>query len=329
MNSHITKIAPILVLVVLLSSCTSTSTNNEQPTKDVPKATSESNISSHNTPFPLPDIPVMIIDPEEETKYLAKHYWDLFPFDDTTLIVQPDITEQGIVDFIHLLKSLPLAHAQNALQTMLNKAEAQPAMYDHFISLYEKYLYDPNSPFRDDELYIVVVEDLLKSGQLTVAQQEVYNFQHEMLLKNRRGTTATDFVYTLNNGQRKNMHNIQSSYLLLYITNPGCQACASTTEAISQSKILKSIFDLNTPTSKMLTVLSLYPDSDLEEWRNALPDMPQKNWIHAYDKGSILLNKRLYDIKAIPTLYLLDKQKQIILKDTSIEDIEAFFMNVR
>ena len=79
----------------------------------------------------------------------------------------------------------------------------------------------------------------------------------------------------------------------------------------------------------MLTVLSLYPDSDVDEWRNSLPHMPQKNWINAYDDGTILTNMKLYDLKAIPSLYLLDKNKHIILKDTSFEEIEAFFMRVR
>ena len=67
----------------------------------------------------------------------------------------------------------------------------------------------------------------------------------------------------------------------------------------------------------------------VEEWRKALPQMPHDNWINGYDDGTIITNKRLYDIKAIPTLYLLDKNKRIILKDTSLEEIENYFMSVR
>ncbi|NLD23849.1 MAG: DUF5106 domain-containing protein, partial [Bacteroidales bacterium] len=92
---------------------------------------------------------------------------------------------------------------------------------------------------------------------------------------------------------------------------------------------LRDIFSLNNSYTKMLTVLNLYPDSNIEEWRKALPNMPQKNWVNAYDEGTIMTSKRLYDIKAIPTLYLLDKNKKIILKDTSLEEIERFFMKVR
>ena len=150
-----------------------------------------------------------------------------------------------------------------------------------------------------------------------------------MILKNRVGTKATDFVYTLANGDKKKMHALQSNYLILFISNPDCPTCATVTEALANSNILESIFSLNNADTKMLTVLSIYPDSNIDEWRKALPNLPQKNWVNAYDDGTILTNKKLYDLKAIPSLYLLDKNKQIILKDTSFEEIEAYFMRVR
>ena len=69
---------------------------------------------------------------------------------------------------------------------------------------------------------------------------------------------------------------------------------------------------------------NIYPDSDLEEWLAHLNGMPA-GWVHGYDKGMEITQKRLYDIKAIPTIYLLDRDKNVILKDTSIEAVESFF----
>jgi hypothetical protein len=59
----------------------------------------------------------------------------------------------------------------------------------------------------------------------------------------------------------------------------------------------------------------------------SLNSLPDKNWIHAYDNGMILTNKRVYDIKMLPTIYLLDENKRIILKDTSLDEIESFFLS--
>ena len=47
-------------------------------------------------------------------------------------------------------------------------------------------------------------------------------------------------------------------------------------------------------------------------------------WIDAYDAEQTILNQNLYDLKAIPTLYLLDKDKKVLLKDASVGQIEVY-----
>ncbi len=328
MSSSFSTFTLLMLAMLAFSTCTSKSS---KPTDKSPLNNSDVPVKMDNADsnFPMPEIPAMITKQEDQAIYMSKHFWDLFPFGDTTLIAQPDITEQGFVDYIQLLNSIPNVHAENSLQVMMDKAKVAPSMYAYFASLCEKYFYDPNSPFRNDELYIPVVKNLLESGLLTPAKKEVYSFQQEMILKNRVHTKATDFVYTLPNGDKKNMHALKSNYLILFITNPDCPTCAALTEAMANSNTLRDISSLNNQDTKMLTVLSIYPDSNIDEWRKALAHMPQKNWVNAYDDGEILTNKRVYDLKAIPTLYLLDKNKQIILKDTSLEEIEGFFMKAR
>ncbi|MGV8964622.1 MAG: DUF5106 domain-containing protein [Candidatus Saccharimonadaceae bacterium] len=328
MKSHLLTLTLLVLQLFALVGCNSK--NTKQTDKEA-TITTETLVQSENSnlDFPLPEVPIMITDSEERTLYLSKHYWDLFPFDDTTLISQPDVTEQGLVDYIQLLNHLPFIDAQNSLGIMMNKAKVNPTMYAYFGSQFDKYFYDPNSPFRNEELYIPVVKNLLNSGLLSQIEQERYTFQQEMILKNRVGTQATEFVYTLANGDKKNLHTLKSNYTILYFTNPDCPACAALTKQMDSSAFLHSQFKLNNPNSSLLIVLSIYPDSNLDLWRKALPNMPQENWINAYDNGSQITNKRLYDIKAIPTLYLLDKNKHIILKDTSLEEIEEYFMKVR
>ena len=47
-------------------------------------------------------------------------------------------------------------------------------------------------------------------------------------------------------------------------------------------------------------------------------------WIDGYDAGQRLTREQVYDLKAMPTLYLLDVDKRVILKDASAERIEAW-----
>ena len=43
--------------------------------------------------------------------------------------------------------------------------------------------------------------------------------------------------------------------------------------------------------------------------------------INSYDAGQSIVTRELYDLKASPTLYLLDKDKRVILKDVTVEEI--------
>ncbi len=171
-----------------------------------------------------------------------------------------------------------------------------------------------------------MLDIILKSNNLSQADHEVYDFQREMIHKNRIGTKSADFVYTLPNGDWKRMRAFKSNYLILFFTDPICSVCAVVTKEINDSEILNKVFAHNSFNRNMLTVLSIYPGSNVELWRNELASMPEKNWVHAYDNGMLLTKKRVYDIQAIPTIYLLDENKRIILKDTSLEEIETFFL---
>jgi hypothetical protein len=75
-----------------------------------------------------------------------------------------------------------------------------------------------------------------------------------------------------------------------------------------------------------LKVLVLYPDADLEAWREHLSDYPD-SWINGYDANQSITKENLYDLRAIPALYLLDSQKRVMAKDcTDVAYVESLIM---
>lgn len=274
--------------------------------------------------FVLPTIPASITVPSERATYLAMHYWDRFDFGDRELIERPDITEQAFVDYINILYHIPAERVPESVSYTVDKSEQDTAMYVHVASLFEKYLYDPNSPFRNDEMYLPVLKEYVQSPLLTEGQRSSFKFQQEMASKNRVGQPAADFAYTLVNGQSFRLHDLKSEYTLVMFSNPGCSTCEAVMGQVSRSPNIQGALAMNTPGRTMLAVLTIYPDEDVALWRGHLDGMPG-DWIHGYDKGMEITRKRLYDIKAFPTLYLLDSDKNVILKDTSVEAIESFF----
>jgi hypothetical protein len=72
----------------------------------------------------------------------------------------------------------------------------------------------------------------------------------------------------------------------------------------------------------LVEVLAIYPDEDLVAWRDHISDIP-RSWINGYDAGMRITEARSYNLQAIPSLYLLDNEKRVIIKDgTSVAQIE-------
>lgn len=280
--------------------------------------------------FNLPHIPATLVTPESRIDYLTAHYWDNFDFTDTTLISKPEITEQAFADFIDLLAGIPAPKADSALTRMIKASTADSAMFVHFIDLSEKYLYDPNSPLRDEELYIPVLRYIADSPYLDSLSKLRPRYQLELALKNRPGDIATDFTYTLASGKRYHMSHIRTDYTILFFNNPDCEDCSRVKQYIDASPAIGGQLRKQGKTvpggsvGKKLAVLALYTENDVPRWRNA--EYPV-GIINAYDAGQKIAAGQLYDLKAMPTLYLLDKDKRVILKDATVEQIEQWLID--
>ena len=274
--------------------------------------------------FLLPEIPGTITDTEKRANFLVMHYWDRFDFNNEKLIARPEITEQAFVDYINILNYVPKDDAYKSLAHTLKKSETNTVMYMHFASLFEKYFYGVNSPFRNEEFYMKVIRELLKSSQLTNKKKSGYRFQREMMGKNRVGEKSLNFKYTRANGKTNDLYSIKSDYLILVFIHPGCSRCVSVAKQIDSSEAINEAKRRNTQNRTMMTMMTICPYNDVDEWTNHLHEFPPQ-WLHGYDKDTEIIKKRLYDIQAVPVIYLLDKNKTILLKNPSFETLEQFF----
>lgn len=253
------------------------------------------------------------------------HYWDKFNFADTSLIRMPEITEQAFVDFLQVLPYVSYTDAEKEISGMLDKAlSADTLMFAYFTVLYDKYLYNPNSPMLNEELYIPVLKYIVNSERVGEIDKMRPAFRLEMALKNRVGNPATDFTYTLPSGKKGKLSGINADYTILFFNNPDCNACRAIKAEVEASGVVKNLLNVKVQGNrKKLVFLSVFPDPELEVWRRMLPEQP-KEWMCTYDDGQVITKERLYDLRAIPTFYLLDREKRVLLKDAPFRVIEAY-----
>lgn len=306
-----TNISLILILCLLLGACKNGNASS-QSKSETPQDTIKA--------IKMPAIPQMMTAPEQRADFLAKHYWDNVNFADTNYIHHPDITEQAWADYCDLLNHVPLSTAQEAIKKTIARTETEKKVFDYITGLADKYLYDPNSPLRNEEFYIPVLEAMISSSVLTETEKIRPQARIEMAYKNRVDTKAINFTYTLESGAQSTLYKIKSQYTVLFINNPGCHACTENIEALKDSPIINELIQ-----KKQLVVIALYPDEELDEWRRHRDEFPQE-WINGYDKSLTIKTQNLYDLKAVPILYLLDANKKVLLKDATVQAITQYLM---
>ena len=312
----------IILLAICFAAACSSSKKTQSETSSEKWETPIQTIAKDT--FLLPELPATMTDPNKRAIFLSMHYWDRFDFANEKLIDKPEITEQAFVDYINVLNYVPEEDAKASLKTTIEKASSNKAMLQHFASLFEKYYYGSESPFRNVNLYSEVLKQLLKLPEVDKTTKSVYEFQLGMIQKNQVGTKATNFDYTLASGKTSDLYSIQSNYLILLFVNPGCHHCQSAIKEIQSSSEIQNALKQNSPDRTLLTIMTLYPGNNLTEWKDHLPELPSQ-WINAYDKKASITKKKLYDIQSTPVIYLLDKDKKILLKEASVEQLKQFF----
>ncbi len=309
------KFGLLISLILLLASCRA-----KLGTAEAKERTHTESSVVQEQVFPFPEIPATLTEPEARKAYLLAHYWEQFDFADTTLVNNRDVTEQGFVNFIALLadgttpEDLMRESLENWCAGFVGQAHARKVL----TQTADDYLYNPNSPFYNEALYGMYLETLLEALPTSDVLRSSYDFKLKLLKRNNVGGRATDFAYYLPDGTRRTLAAtpVKGNRLLLVFYDPECESCHAVLGQMAADRALAEAVRAG-----KLSVLAIYTEGNEEAWRKALPDMP-RGWTVGTDREAVKLGA-LYDLKAMPSLYLLDGKKTVLLKDAAYEKIRA------
>lgn len=269
----------------------------------------------------LPALPPAGLSAAERAAYMRVHYWDRFDFADTLFLARAD-TMQMVEAFATYVAHYVRRDDPAPVDLLMRRASSSRPMFEYFRMLADRVLADPNSSLRSDELYIPVLRAVLAAEWYDPWERIAPEHDLRLALQNRVGQAANDFSYMLASGARGTLYGVQAEYTLLFFSNPDCPMCRRLCEEITASPRLNEMTERGD-----LKVLMVYPDEDLALWRSHTDQVPAA-WIDAYDEGCVILGQELYDLKAIPALYLLDRGKRVLVKDSvSIPQIEEAIDN--
>lgn len=243
----------------------------------------------------------------------ALHYWDQVDMQDTAKIKDPSMGEQKLADFLNALNGTSDSTADHAIANMLDRAKVNKTSFDYYIKLYEHYLYDGNSPMRNDVRYESVLRYLIKSDQLTDLEKEAYRPIYKLVQRNKMGKVAEDFSFERYDGHIQKLSDVNAKYILLIFYDTECARCKQIIALLQDTPEVTDLFE-----KKQIQIVTIEPWGDRDRWINYQPHLA-KNWINGFDNNSTIQRQRLYDTKASPTIYLLDGMKRVLLKDVELQ----------
>lgn len=304
------------------------------------------------SPFPYVEVPVMLRgDAQESVSFLLDNYWNRFL--DTSRIYRRDtacvagvpVGEFGaaVHDYVAVLNmaaSFPEDFARNGSRVkesifslldrtvLMQSRDTSGILFDSMTAALGYWLYDPNSDLRNEDIYSFVAEYLSGCPLVDVTVRGRYVFEKDKCALNSVLSPAADFVFADAKGREGSLYGIEAGYVLMFFSNPGCEACLQIIGELQARPLRQDGSSLSDLIAEgTLAVLNIYVDSDLEAWRKYLPEYPS-DWINAYDPSQVMNSGTLYYVRAIPSLYLLDRDKRVLFKDASPARVISYLRGV-
>ena len=278
--------------------------------------------------FPYPAIPDTLRSVEQRAGYLSEHYWDNYNFADTLLLKSKEVTEQGFVNFIDILNRFNLDNAskgvahkdiaqkgitrkditqqgiaqkdiaqkdivrkdiarkditQQGIACFTRKAFSNAAAKERFENLIEHYFEDQLSPVRNDRVYLIFLEEMKNSPCFDETEKERIAFKIKTTNKNLPGDIAINFKFKDENGKEHQLSDYKDQKVILYFYDPDCENCHEVSAWLKQQTIPADI-----------KVLKMVADNHISY---------------------------MYSLKNMPTIFLLDKENKVILKDCTAQEL--------
>ena len=253
--------------------------------------------------FPYPAIPDTLRSVEQRAGYLSEHYWDNYNFADTLLLKSKEVTEQGFVNFIDILNRFDLDNAskgvahkdiaqkdiaqkditQKGIACFTRKAFSNAAAKERFENLIEHYFEDQLSPVRNDRVYLIFLEEMKNSPCFDETEKERIAFKIKTTNKNLPGDIAINFKFKDESGKEHQLSDYKDQKVILYFYDPDCENCHKVSAWLKQQTIPADI-----------KVLKMIADNHISY---------------------------IYSLKNMPTIFLLDKENKVILKDCTAQEL--------
>lgn len=259
--------------------------------------------------------------------YFKTHYWDGVNFWDGRLAYTPFFEDRLDKYYNQLVLPQPDSIIKE-IDGMLSYASANEEMTRFllikFINRYlnQKYMWE-------DAIFVHLFEKYFATKTYTWLNdkgRKTITDRAYSLMANIMGTPAADVELPDSSGKIASLYSIPAEFTIVAFWDPTCGHCKEVLPKLDSFYLAK----WKTAGLKLFAVAK-ETDGSKKDWLDFINQHHLQEWTHVYysktdDKARIDAGipgySQLYDVQSFPTLYLLDKDKRIVAKKLSYQQID-------
>ncbi|MBR9921695.1 MAG: AhpC/TSA family protein [Bacteroidetes bacterium] len=268
--------------------------------------------------MPLDDMPEFEGE-DAQTKqwqWSKAHYFDNIDITDPRMLRMPFLFQR--VD--HFVEKMTVQHPDSVIVSVTHVLDAMQPAEETFKQYVVHYVnkYAASKVIGFDAVYVAIVDRYYAKGLTPWTEQE----QLDKMVDNANrlrplliGKRAPDFSSQDRDGNQYTLHGFESEYTILFFWDPGCGHCKK-----SMPDMIKLYNDYKDKGVEIFAVCTKFYN-EMESCWEFIEEKEIDIWLNTIDPYHRSKYKTTYDIKSTPQIYLLDKDKYILYKRLSAEQI--------
>ncbi|MEO9032969.1 MAG: redoxin domain-containing protein [Ginsengibacter sp.] len=294
--------------------------------KENPESMLAALLTSMKEPKILNAKPVTREDSLNNYQYYKKHYWDGITFMDDRIIRTPFFLPKIEKFFREIVSPAPDSIIKES-DYLLLRARTAPEMYKFLLNwLTDEYI-NPKYMGQDavfvhlfEQYHSKGVSSWLNEKQMTAISNRAY-----MLMSNLIGEQAANLEMVDSAAVPVPLYGINAPYIVVCFWDPTCSHCREEVPRVD------SLYHAKWEKEGVKIYGVLTETKERPKWREFINKYNLQSWINVYqtdeqkkenDDAKKPSYKQLYDVTQTPTLYLLDKDKHIIAKKLTWEQMD-------
>ena len=257
--------------------------------------------------------------------YFKSHYWDGISFTDERLTRTP-VFEPRLDKYFRDLVPPAADSIEREADMMLIQARVSKPLFQ-FLMVYFVQKYVNPEYMGQDAVFVHLFEKYINTGQTDFFTEKYRTFLNNRaysLMANLIGQPAANLTMVDTAGRPRPLYDIEAPFIVLCFWDATCGHCKEIVPKVD------SIFQAKWK-QQGVKLYGVMVDGGQEAWLQFIKDHNLKDWIHVYETKAHQDSteaagqagyRQLYDVYQTPILYLLDKDKRIIAKKLSYQQLD-------